>query len=43
MSGEILKIFAIFAPLSVNSSALQINNIKPDIRAHNGSRISGMI
>jgi hypothetical protein len=32
MSGEILKILAILAPLLVKASALQINNIKPDTR-----------
>jgi hypothetical protein len=43
INGEILKIFAIFAPLSVNSSALQINKMNPAIRATIGSRISGII
>ena len=32
MSGEILKILAILAPLFVNASALQISNTKPSTR-----------
>ena len=32
ISGEILKILAILAPLFVNASALQISNTKPDTR-----------
>jgi len=32
ISGEILNILAIFAPLFVNTSALHISNIKPDTR-----------
>ena len=32
MSGEILKILAILAPLFVNASALQISNTKPHTR-----------
>ena len=43
ISGETLKILAILAPFSVNSSALQIKSTKPDNRARIGSRISGIV
>ena len=43
INGDTLKILAIFAPFSVNSSALQIKSAKPDKRAIIGSRISGIL